>query len=133
MENQDSSNEDGEKKEKFIVKHNEAWAIKGSKNELPEYIFPTRHDAIEKGLELAKEQDVVLFMDGKPLDSEPATATVVSVYEEHPHYRVEGHPKGWAVYNGSPQPEFVYPDVHDALDKAAELAQRSNGDYRFVS
>jgi len=52
-------------KDQHIVKHPDGWAVKGEGNNKATVVTKTQEEAIEKGREIAKNQESELLIHGK--------------------------------------------------------------------
>lgn len=52
-------------KNQHVVKHPDGWAVKGEGNERVTKITPTQKEAIDKGRDIARNQNSELFIHGK--------------------------------------------------------------------
>lgn len=52
-------------KNQHVVKHNEGWAVKGEGNTKATVVTKTQEEAIDKGREIAKNQEAELLIHGR--------------------------------------------------------------------
>ena len=52
-------------KNQHVVKHNDGWAVKGEGNTKATVVTKTQEEAIDKGREIAKNQEAELLIHGK--------------------------------------------------------------------